>query len=401
MSKTVKLIMITADNNNKYYNMSDNGNDTFTAEYGRIGSKAQRRTYPISKWDSVYKSKTKKGYIDNTELFIVDDENNNSIRFLDSRHKEVINIVNDLQKFANISIKNNYTVSSEQVTKKQIDCAQKLIDEIANYKLTKNNVDEFNSLLLKFYSTIPRKMKNVKDFLIDKFDDIKKNEIVKNEQDTLDVMSGQVQTKIKNKDKEDKKSKTDIISDLDLDLKFIDDIDIINEIKSYMDEYADKLDKVYEVTNFRTQKEFDKSINESKNKNIKLLFHGSRNENWWSILNSGLLIRPASAKYTGSMFGDGIYFASKFKKSYGYSSGRNSYWAGGNDNTAVLALYNVHIGDQKVLTSHDSSCYKLNEKNISPFDSVHAKSGKSLLNDEYIIYNSNKCTIKYLITLKV
>jgi poly [ADP-ribose] polymerase len=37
------------------------------------------------------------------------------------------------------------------------------------------------------------------------------------------------------------------------------------------------------------------------------------------------MIRPSGAVYTGSMFGDGIYFADKAAKSIGYSSLSGSY----------------------------------------------------------------------------
>ena len=35
--------------------------DTWTAEYGRVGSSSQRREYPIREWDKKYNEKIKKG----------------------------------------------------------------------------------------------------------------------------------------------------------------------------------------------------------------------------------------------------------------------------------------------------------------------------------------------------
>ena len=62
------LVMVTASaNNNKYYRQIPNG-DTWIAEYGRVGSNPQRRTYPMSQWESKYKEKIKKGYVDQTDL---------------------------------------------------------------------------------------------------------------------------------------------------------------------------------------------------------------------------------------------------------------------------------------------------------------------------------------------
>ena len=54
------LVMVTASaNNNKYYNMTPHG-DTWTAEYGRIGSSSQKREYSIREWDKKYNEKIKK-----------------------------------------------------------------------------------------------------------------------------------------------------------------------------------------------------------------------------------------------------------------------------------------------------------------------------------------------------
>lgn len=114
------------------------------------------------------------------------------------------------------------------------------------------------------------------------------------------------------------------------------------------------------------------------------------------------MIRPSGAVHTGSMFGDGIYYADKFQKSYGYTDGRGSYWAGGGQNEAFMALYNVHVGKQKEILHHDSSCYKLSKSVLDRegYDSVFAKGGADLRNNEYIVYDGAQCTIEYLIWLK-
>ena len=70
MGKTVKLILVSAENNNKFYDMAENSDGTFTATYGRVEKTKQTTTYPMSKWDSTYRSKTRKGYTDITELYL-------------------------------------------------------------------------------------------------------------------------------------------------------------------------------------------------------------------------------------------------------------------------------------------------------------------------------------------
>lgn len=100
-------------------------------------------------------------------------------------------------------------------------------------------------------------------------------------------------------------------------------------------------------------------------------------------------------------FGDGIYFADKAQKSIGYSSLRGSYWAHGGDNKAFLALFDVHLGTQKEILHHDSSCYKLSNNVLKKdgYDSVFAKGGADLRNNEYIVYKPEQCTVSHLIEI--
>lgn len=426
MGQVAKLIMITPENNNKFYNMTENDNGTFSVEYGRVGANPQSQTYPMSKWQSTYNSKTKKGYVDNTELFIVEDAGDATTvktkstfkDFLAERTAAVVNIVKKLQGWAKGSIEENYTVSSEDVTQKQVDKAQSVLDEIVVFNLSTATIIEFNNMLLSFYGIVPRKMKQVKDHLIPNNKELndllttnknylteRKNLIITEEQATLDVMAGQVKL---NTDESSESDETvvhvdkDIISASGLDIVEVTDTDVINKIKSMMADNKNKFKSAFEIVNIKTKSMMATHLGRTKNTKTELLWHGSRNENWWSIMTSGLLIRPSNAVHSGSMFGDGIYFADKFQKSYGYSSGRNSYWAKGNANEAVLALYEVHVGEQKHIKKHDSSCYKLNHKVLAQdnFDSVFAHGGIDLRNNEYIVYQSPQSTIKYLVIVE-
>jgi predicted DNA-binding WGR domain protein len=56
----------------------------------------------------------------------------------------------------------------------------------------------------------------------------------------------------------------------------------------------------------------------AKDKNRKLLWHGSRFTNWVGILSQGLRIAPPEAPVTGYMFGKGIYAADAVSKSANY-----------------------------------------------------------------------------------
>lgn len=55
----VYLVMVTTNNNNKYYRMIPHG-DTFEAEYGRVGASCQHASYSMSQWNKKYNEKIKK-----------------------------------------------------------------------------------------------------------------------------------------------------------------------------------------------------------------------------------------------------------------------------------------------------------------------------------------------------
>ena len=396
------LVMVTGANNNKYYNLFPEGNQ-FRVEYGRIDATKTTKYYPISKWDAQISSKLKKGYRDVTDLKkdLVEEISSTNP---ESPYKEIENasiraIVDKLQSLARETIQKNYTVKASAVTHDMVDAAQKVIDELANNDST---VEEFNEMLLKLFTIIPRKMGNVRDYFAKDTNDFAK--IISKEQDLLDVMRGQVYVKpdIVESTGEPKKEQT-ILEELGLIMEdtTADDVALI---KSLMKESAGKFKKAWRVTNLKTQDRFDKFVAENNIKDTKLLFHGSRSENWFSIIKTGLMIRPSNAVYTGSMFSDGIYFAPKCQKSIGYTSLSGSYWARGGSNVAYMALFETAYGTPYVIYQHDSSCYHLNydvlQKMNPKCNCLHAKADKGMLrNDEIVFYRNDQMTIKYLIEI--
>ena len=146
-----------------------------------------------------------------------------------------------------------------------------------------------------------------------------------------------------------------ILDQMGLSIEVENDTETLDLIKKLMGPNVNQMKKVYKVVNNKTQAKFDKNLEKASVKKKRLYWHGSRNENWFNILQTGLLIRPSGAVHTGSMFGDGIYFADKAQKSIGYSSLRGSYWTKGGDYKAFLALFDVHVGNQKEILHHSSS----------------------------------------------
>lgn len=394
------LVMVTTANNNKYYDMTPHG-DSWTATYGRIGSSSQTRTYPLSQWNAKYKEKINKGYIDQTDLVqdLISVERPQQSGFKNIDNPNISDIVERLQRMAREAIRENYTVSSNKVTHAMIDEAQSILIELLDIK----DVNTFNQKLLQLFSTIPRKMGSVRNNVAASVNDFAK--IISREQDLLDVMKGQVVEKqiINESNADTEPDDKDILEHLGLVFDEC-SIEDIAKIKSALGSCSDKFYKAWKVKNLRTQERFDKFVKDNHISDIRLLFHGSRNENWWSIIQSGLILRPTNAIITGKMFGYGIYYAPKARKSIGYTSLNGSYWARGNSSSGFVALMDVAYGKPYNVYSFDSKYYRFDytalQKNCPGANCLHAHEGSMLRNDEIIVYKEGQSTIKYLVELK-
>lgn len=124
---------------------------------------------------------------------------------------------------------------------------------------------------------------------------------------------------------------------------------------------------------------------------VKEVFHGTSQANCLSILKSGLKTAPPStAAIAGKMFGNGIYGAINSTKSLGYSMGR--WGQGGAGDAAWLFICDFAMGK---IYETQYSCQPQRG-----YDSVWAKAGSSLANDELIVYRNKQVKVKYLLECK-
>ena len=384
----VKLICVTPNNNNKFYYMEDLNNGTFLAEYGRVGSASSKVTYSIRDWDKKYNEKLKKGYVDVSES-LRQDIQKGELKIDDEDVKDLISF---LMSCARQSIKSNYQVNVDNISEIQINKVQSIIDELSkNDSIT---LDEVNDKLKLIYTTIPRKMEDTRNyfFTTKNFTPNHVIELLQEEQNKLNTLKSQIT--INNQVKVDSNITLESLG-FDCVIASQDDRDLIAK----QTDFRVNKQRIFKITNKETEKVFNPN-----NLKTKLLYHGSRNENFLSILQNGLKIRPSGVATTGSMFGDGIYGANKARKSIGYTSLKGSYWASGSSNRAYLAIFEFATGKEyEVLKNqkYQSWMSRLNEKEVKDkgYDSVFAQGGADLRNDEYIIYNSNQCTVRYLIEL--
>ena len=392
------LVMVeVGENNNKFYKMVSNGS-TFTATWGRIGNtNFQTKDYSIDEWDKILNSKLRKGYVDQTELVAEIVTPSKSGGYLDIAKKGIAEIVKRLQSYAKQAIEDNYTISSAKVTQKMIDEAQVVLDELS----ANGDLFHFNENLVQLFRIIPRKMKTVAENIATTKKDYAR--IMEREQDLLDTMKGQVvQQSVVAEDSNTVAEQKTILEALGLEFTEIDAEDE-RIIKENLRSVNNRLHCAWKVTNLKSQSKFDAFVKQNKIADKRLLWHGSRNENWWSIINLGLVLRP-NAVITGKMFGNGIYFAPKAAKSIGYCSLSGSYWARGTDAVGFMSLFNVAYGKPYIVRSYDGNYhgfdYDTLQRRLSGANSLHAMEGAGLRNDEIIVYKEEQVTIKYLVELK-
>ncbi|CAG9537634.1 unnamed protein product [Cercopithifilaria johnstoni] len=177
--------------------------------------------------------------------------------------------------------------------------------------------------------------------------------------------------------------------------------------------YRMRIRNLYAVNRDGEQEQFMFDIG-----NRKLLWHGSRLTNWYSILSQGLRIAPSEAPATGYMFGKGIYFADMSTKSANYCYPQQN-------KPGFLVLAQVALGEMNELLQSDFHADKLPAgKNstkglgsIGPdpatyvtLDGCEVLCGKpislqrkdedsSLMYNEYIVYDVKQVWIRYLIEI--
>lgn len=445
--KIVKLVMVTAANNNKYYEMKQVSDDIFSVSYGRVGQREAINEYSMYQWESKYREKVRKGYKDVTHLFREeldkkssknDSVNSNYQNSLNSwaaiKNGEVRELFRHLTQYAQRSLSHNYKVSAAEVTLLQVEQAQTILDNLTkkvdfkSNKITTKDLENFdtinfNALLLEMYSIIPRKMESVQNYLLEytagknisKQILQKARQLLTNEQETLDVMRGEVELRLQQENKDNLKTKAThykkqdektLLDALGIEVSILDekkskDAVQIKRIKKMMQDEVGKFVNAYSIKDIAQEQIFAKNLKESKYRTTELFWHGSRNENWLSIFKTGLVLRPTNALITGKMFGYGLYFADKCRKALNYTSLRGSYWTGGNENKAFLAIYEVHTGRQLKIEKYENWCGSMTYEKLkqlnSESDSLFAKGGFDLINNEFIVYKEDQCTLRYLV----
>lgn len=413
------LVMVTMNNNNKWYSMHDNGDGTFTAGWGRVGQNGARCTYPISQWDAKYSEKIHKGYTDQSDTVLGNEEDEEK-DLSDERteektpfaksvaRNEANSLISRLASFAKGFIRRHYITrsSSIKVNSRMINKVDELLKQMDASVQAGISVDDFNTMLSEVFMAIPRVMGDTRHFYASTPADY--GRILKREAEYIDSLRAMAKTNDSQNSGVISTSDDNALADAEATIgKFGLKISPVTasqeaDIRRHMGQNSFRYVRAWRIENKTTKKAFDayrKKLGDGAN--VKQLWHGSKNENFHSILCSGLLLNP-NASITGKMFGYGIYFAPSFAKSMGYTSIEGSYWAGGHCDTAYMAVFDVALGKSLDVYNYAGGYGSWKEKDIKKAgcDSLFAHKGQMLRNDEIIVYNEAAMTIRYLVEIK-
>lgn len=391
---------------NEQFVMENLHDGTFKVTDGRVGITIGRykpKTFirPMVEWDSTYSNRIARGYLlTKTQKMEKKTYTKNSMSVNGETFKPmesgVAEIIERLLSFANQVIDTNFTVKVEDISDEMLAYGKKILNDLAN-DFSRMSVAEFNNKLKVLYAAIPRRIDNLSKNLANRKVDF--NDIVANEMDLYDIMLGQLRSS-----NVEKNADQTILDTFGIEMHPVTEEES-KYVKEMLGSVAPKYINAWRVVNNKTEKRFNEFCKQetlTEEKGIHHLFHGSRNENFWSIITNGLTINPCNVVITGKMFGNGTYFAPKAAKAMGYTSRYGSKWACGSSNSGFLAIYKVATGTPYRLENAQTDLtYAKLQQRCKGAHCTWGYAGTSLREDEVIVYKDEQSTIEYLIEIGI
>lgn len=128
-----------------------------------------------------------------------------------------------------------------------------------------------------------------------------------------------------------------------------------------------RIEGIFKLARPQEDKGHCKALPAARNANRRLLWHGSKASNLMSIFMKGLLIDAPFAPVTGRSWGNGLYTADVFEKSFNYTfDGRHSRWSG----SKYMLLCDVGLGSVRRLFSYESDAHLLPGKGYQSTEAV-------------------------------
>lgn len=390
----------------RFYRLTPLG-DEVKASWGRMGTEKGQQygeksyIYPARMYGIKLAEKFHEGLQDNSDVYLAKDtpaEAPSEIHLAAKNKKSRAVNMASKKLFSLLSAFSKGAVEDAQVavpiTGAILQKTAELIDKMRNTA----SLEEFNKVLMENIAILQRPVRTgskdigVQSLLAAKESDL--SSVIEREEDLLEAMRGvyfglPVEKEEKNFGSYDievfeatEEQKETVIRHLSRNLK-------------------GSVQNVYRVIPKAQQKRFDGYCKKNNIKDVKMFWHGSRNENFLSIAINGLQLRP-NAVITGKMFGYGTYFAPSSMKSVGYTSRSGSKWARGNSRTYIMGLYAVAYGKPYDVYSHSGYMTTLTENDIlkKGCNSLHAHKGSMLRNDEVVVYNEAATCLQYLVVFR-
>lgn len=406
------LVMVdSAANNNKFYEITENDDGSLDTRYGRNGGKEMHHHYESyeKSFYGLMQEKLNKGYEDCTSLHSEKQVSKGASEELSYKPVEDEQVQEFLEQLITASrefMQTNYTVKSTDITQKMVDEAQNdidLLNRIASKPANTNNLYQFNKTLEQLFTDVPRKMVNVADNLAKTENDFQR--IIDRETDMINNVKNSIE---QNKILQTPQGKNQTLLEANglqvrpVTYKEEDQITTHLGHDYNGQQVEDRYIRAYAVENNRTRQAYEqyKKDHNMTGKDVRLFYHGSKVENWYSIMKQGLSLNP-NASTTGKMFGQGLYFAPESRKSLNYMDTKGSHWNNGTRDSGYCAVYAVALGKcyvpDRPLTGYFTG-------DDLPKGTTAVFAGKNnphlgLRNDEYVVYNQDACTIKYLMEM--
>ena len=424
MKKIIKkyelILTEVTSNNNKFWRglLYDDG--TGASEYGRVGYNAQTCDYPShSVVEKKMNEKLRKGYTEVKTVENVDNVNINKSNSKPINNSELHNIAKSqllkksnpvleslIKRFVDANVHkitqdtqityNNktglFSTPLGIVTMDGLIEARNLLAELAPIVRNQNFGTSADKILSKYLRIIPQ---NVGMSRFNTQTLIPDDNALQKQMDLIDSLESSYQAITTNPTKPSDSSNKSVEEVFKVDLDVLNNKRERSRLEKY---FEDSKKRMHGYDNIHISEIFEVNIHEMTN-NFETnttpcveVFHGTSVANTLSILKSGLKISPPSTvAIAGKMMGNGIYGAINSSKSMGYTFGR---WGQGSSKYGYLFICDFAMGKTQIVYN---AKYNGADKG---YDSIWAKAGQALHNDELVVYRNTQAKIKYLLEVK-
>lgn len=420
--KEVRLIKVeqtAEDNNNKWWNAQLFDDGTVKAQWGRVGYDGQSGEWSggESYLDKKVREKTKKGYVEQKTVGTANVTPGSTVK-VDANLREIAkkqiiknNVgspllvalidrlvqsnVHKITSSTQITFNNTtglFTTPLGVVTPEGITEARDLLAKIHPSVKSGRFSETLNAEVLRYLRIIPQNLGmgrfNAKTIFPD-------DAAIQKQSDILDSLESSYQAMTTTPQAPGTPTSEPKVFQVDLDVlptgaEFSRLTNWFEKSKKPMHRsvYGMKVKQIYTVNVHDMTNAYEN--NSAPHQEV---WHGTSQANLLSILKSGLRVSPPStAAIASKMFGNGIYGADVSTKSLNYSVG---YWGqGGRGDSAWLFVCKFAMGKIQTVTKEQKRGADRG------YDSIYAKGGYDLFNDEFIVFRNSQVKITHLLECK-